>query len=119
MVQILPASVRLPSGSQIEQTGFIEVDLAGIPTKTLQMVQVQVHEELKERELSTYTQNEKLVKDNAKLQQKYKTISAQLAEKAAEEEKLKKAVADIGAELPAYNIDPEAPILQTIILIAG
>ena len=31
-VQILPTSVRLPSRSQVEKTGFIEVDLAGIPT---------------------------------------------------------------------------------------
>lgn len=74
-IQILPASVRLPSGSQVEQTGFIEVDLARFPIETLQMVQLQVHEELREWELSTYMQNEKIVKDNAKLQQKYQTIS--------------------------------------------
>lgn len=35
LVQILPTSVRLPSRSQIEKIGFIEVDLARIPTKTL------------------------------------------------------------------------------------
>ena len=118
-VQILPAIVRLPSGSQIEQTRFIELDLARIPIETLKMVQLQVHEELREQELSTYTQNEKIVKDNAKLQQKYKTVSAQLAEKTVEEEKLKKVVANIGAKIPAYNIDPEAPILQTVNSIVG
>lgn len=40
LVQILPTSVRLPSEIQIEQTWFIEVDLVGIPTETLQMVQL-------------------------------------------------------------------------------
>ena len=60
----IPTSVRLPSGSPIEQIGFIEVDLAGIPTETLQMVQVQFQEELRERELTTYQQNEKLRKEN-------------------------------------------------------
>ena len=53
-VHILPTSVRLPSGSPIEQTGFIEVDLAGILTNTLQMVQVHVHEELRDEEVATY-----------------------------------------------------------------
>lgn len=83
------------------------------------MVQLQVQEELREREMSTYTQNEKLIKDNAKLQQKYKTVSAHFVEKAVEEEKLKKTIAYIGVELPEYNIDPEIPILQAINLIAG
>ena len=68
MVHILPTSVRLPSRSLIEKTWFIEVGLVGIPIETLQMVQLQAQEELRERELSTYTQNDKLVKDNVKLQ---------------------------------------------------
>lgn len=51
---ILPTIVRLPLGSPIEQIGFIKVDLAGIPTDALQMVQVQVREELRDRELVTY-----------------------------------------------------------------
>ena len=59
------------------------------------------------------------MKDNAKLQQKYKTVSAQLAEKEEKEEKLKKVVAYIGAELPTYNIDPKAPILQIVSSITG
>lgn len=45
-------------------------------------------------------QNENLMKKHAKLQQKYKTLSAQLDEKEAEEEKLKKGVTNICAELP-------------------
>ena len=50
-------------------------------------------------------QNENLMKDNVKLQQKYKTVSTQLDKKEVEEEKLKKGVADIYAELPLYNIN--------------
>lgn len=34
-IQILPTSVRLPPSIQVEQEGFIEVDLVGIPTETL------------------------------------------------------------------------------------
>ena len=51
------------------------------------------------------------MKDNVQLKQKYKTVLVQLAEKEAEEEKIKKGFEDIQAELLAYNIDPEAPIL--------
>lgn len=83
IIQILPTSVRLPPGIQVKHAGFIEVELARISTKTLQMVQIQVHEGLREHELSTYVQNEKLMKDNAQLKQKYKTLSAQPAEKEA------------------------------------
>ena len=43
----------------------------------------------------------------------------QLAEKEAEEEKLKKVVANIGVELLTYNIDLEAPILQIVNSILG
>ena len=53
LVRILPTSVKLPLGSPIEQTRFIEVDLAGILTDTLQIVQVQVQEELRDREVVT------------------------------------------------------------------
>lgn len=53
-VHILLTSVRLPSGSPIDQTGFIKVNLVDIPIETLQLVQMQVHEELREREYNTY-----------------------------------------------------------------
>lgn len=66
-VQILLASVGVSSGSPIEETGSIEVHLAGIPTDTLQLVQVQVQEELRDRELATYQENEKLAKGNDQL----------------------------------------------------
>ena len=54
VIQIVPTSVRLPPSVEVEQAGFIEIDLVGIPIESLQMVQTQVHEELKERELIMY-----------------------------------------------------------------
>lgn len=66
-VHILLISIRLFSRSPIDQNGFIEVNLADIPTETLQLVQVQVDEELREREYNTYQKNEQLIKDNDQL----------------------------------------------------
>lgn len=66
-VCIFPTSVRLPSRIPIEKTGFIELNLIDILIETLQIVQVQVQEELREREISTYKKNEKLIKDNDQL----------------------------------------------------
>ena len=104
MVRILPTSVRLPSRSQIEKTGFIEVNLAGIPTETLQLVEVQVQEELRERELSTYMQNEKLKKENDQLKAHNKFILTKLTRKEYEESRLTKMIEDLYAELPQCNI---------------
>ena len=42
----------------IDQTRFIEVNLANIPIETVQLVQVHVHKELYEREYNTYKRNE-------------------------------------------------------------
>lgn len=60
VTQILPTSIKLPPSVEVEHAGFIEVDLVGIPIESSQMVQTQVHEELKECELIKYMQNENL-----------------------------------------------------------
>lgn len=65
------------------------MDLAGILTDTLHMVQVQVQEELTDRELVTYQQNEKLEKENDQLQARNKFISMKLTQKEYEENRLK------------------------------
>lgn len=111
-VQILPTSVTLPSGSLIGQTRFIEVDLVGIPTDTLQMVQVQVQEELGERKLITYQQNEKLAKENDQLQARNESISTKLSKKEHEENKLKQVIDDLCVNLRQCNIQPETLLLQ-------
>lgn len=66
MIQIVPTSVRLPLGVEVEEA-VIEIDLTGIQIESLQMVQTQVHEELKEHELITYVQYENIQKENAQL----------------------------------------------------
>ena len=50
----MPTSVRLLPGVKVEQAGFIEINLAGIPIESFHLVQTQVQEELKECELITY-----------------------------------------------------------------
>ena len=118
IICIFPTSVKLPPGVEVEHAGFIKVDLARIPLESLQMIQAQVNEELREHELITYAKNKNLQKEKSQLQLKYKTISAQLAEKEVEESALKKVVANLCVELPTCNIDPKAPLLQIVRLLA-
>lgn len=92
---ILPTSVRLPLGSPIDQTGFIEVNLADIPTETLQLVQVQIHEEFHEREYSTYQRNGQLIKANDQLQAQHDAIKVELMKQQYEESQFKKTIEDI------------------------
>ena len=112
-------SVRIPSGSPIEQTWFIKVDLAGIPTDTLQMIQVQVQEELRDREVATYQQNEKLAKENDQLQERNKSISTKLTQKEYEESQLKQMIEDLCVELPQCNISMEASMSQKVNIIVA
>ena len=67
--------MRLSPSVEIEQVRFIDIDLAGIPLEGLKLVQTQVQEEMRECELLTYTQNEKLKKENDQLQVQNKSIS--------------------------------------------
>ena len=60
-IRLVHQSVILPSGSPIQQSGFIEVNLIAVPTETLQVVQTQVQEEIRVREANTYRQNLKLL----------------------------------------------------------
>ena len=54
------------------------MNLADISTKSLQLVQVQVQEELREREINTYQKNEKLTKDNDQLRANHEAIKVNL-----------------------------------------
>ena len=56
-IHILPTSIRLSPGIEFEHMRFIEVDLSRIPVESLQMVQEQVNEEIRECEMITYAQN--------------------------------------------------------------
>ena len=119
VIRIMPTSMRIPPSVEVEQVGFIEVDLTGIPIESLQLVQTQVQEELKEHELITHAQNEKLQKENYQLQLQNRTISVKLVEKEEEEHMLKQVVTDLCAELPQCHINLEALLLQKVKVIIG
>ena len=119
IIRIFPTHVILPPGVEVEHARFIEVDLTRIPIESLQMVQTQDHEELKECELIQCAQNEKLQKENDQLQLKYRTTSAKLAEKEEEECMLKTIVVELCMELPQCHIDPEDMLMQTMKVIVG
>ena len=54
IVQIQPTMISLPTGVEVADVGPIEIDLAHIPLKTLNLVQREVAAELQEREQVTY-----------------------------------------------------------------
>lgn len=109
-VRILPTSVILPSGSPIDKIEFIEVNLAAIPTNTLQLVQVQV----REREIITYQENEKLTKDNDQLRAKNESMKIKMMKQEYEESELKRSIEDLRTELPQCNISLDAPLSQKV-----
>lgn len=60
IVMIQPTMISLPTGVEVVDVGPIEIDLARIPLKTLNLVQREVATELQEREKVTYQVNEEL-----------------------------------------------------------
>ena len=52
--------IPLPMGVEVVDVGSIEIDLARIPLKTLNLVQREVTAELQEREQVMYEANEEL-----------------------------------------------------------
>ena len=80
--------MRMPLGVEIEKAGFIKIDLVGILLESLHLVQTQIQEEMRGRELFTYTQNEKLKKENNHLQEQKKFILVKLTQKEYEERRL-------------------------------
>ena len=83
------------------------------------MVQVQVQGELRERELISYQQNEKLTKENDQLQAWDESISMKMSKKEHEKNKVKQTIEDLCAKLPQCNIHPETPLLQKVKIIVA
>ena len=54
IIQIQPTMISLPTGVEVANVGPIEIDLARVPLKTLNLVQREVIVELQEREQATY-----------------------------------------------------------------
>lgn len=82
-------------------------------------MQTQVQEEIRERELLTFAQNKKLKKKNDQLQAQNKSISEKLTQKEEEECRLTQVIEDLNVELPCYNIQPKALLLQKMKVIVG
>ena len=63
---------------QIQVRQHVEVNLAQFPIDQLQMIQQQIATELKDRELVTYNQNTRLLKQNAELTVGFQTKAEEL-----------------------------------------
>ena len=78
IVKIQPIMISLPMGVEVADIGPIEIDLARIPLKTLNLVQREVVVELQEREQATYQANEELWKMARELKREACTLLAQV-----------------------------------------
>ena len=69
--------ISLLTRVKVADVGPIEIDLARIPLKTLNLVQREVTAELQEREQATYQANEELRKTARELRREARTLTAQ------------------------------------------
>ena len=69
--------ISLPIGVEVADVGSIEIDLARVPLKTLNLVQREVITELQEREQATYQENKELWKTTKELRREAHTLIAQ------------------------------------------
>ena len=74
---------------------------------------------MREHELFTYVQNEKLKKENDQLQAQNTSILENLAQKEEEEHRMTQTIEGLCAELPRCNIQLEAPLLHKVKSIVG
>ena len=109
-IRIVPRSVILPSRNLVEQSGFIKVNLAVIPTYTLKIVQTQVQEELRGQELNTYKQNKKLSKDNEELHRSANEVKDKLVMEQYNANMMEKTIDDLCIEFLHYNISSDVAL---------
>lgn len=76
IVQIQPTMISLPTGVEVANVGPIEIDLARVPLKTLNLIQREVTAELQEREQATYQANEELRKTARALRREARALTA-------------------------------------------
>ena len=69
--------ISLPTRVEVADVGPIEIDLACIPLKTLNLVQREVTAELQEREQVTYQENEEPRKTTKELRHEARALTAQ------------------------------------------
>lgn len=118
-VWLVPKSVILPSGNLVQQSRFIEVNLATIPTETLQIVQTQVQEKLRVREANTYQQNKKLLNDHQELRRSVEETKNQLVQEKYNASQLEKRINDLCAEFPYCNILVDVALPQKVKIIVS
>ena len=119
IVKIQPTMISLPTGVKVIDVGPIDIDLARIPLKTLNLVQREVATELQEREQATYQANEELRKTTRELKREERTLSAQAEQRQKEEAEQEQAIATIYAELPNCPIDQSTPLAQKFKIVAS
>ena len=90
--------------------GPIEIDLARVPLKTLNLVQREVVVKLQEREQAMYQENEELQKTAKELRREAHALTAQAKQRQKEEVEQEQAIMTICVELPSCPIDQSAPL---------
>ena len=111
--------ILLPTGVEVADVGPIEIDLARIPLKTLNLVQREVVVELQEREQVTYQANEELQKTTRELRPEARTLTTQAEQRQKEEVEQEQGIATICTKLPNCPIDQSAPLAQKFKIVAG
>ena len=106
-------------GVEIVDIGPIEIDLARVPLKTLNLVQREVVVELQEREQVTYQENEELWKTVRELRHEAHALTAQVEQHQKEEVEQEQAIATICTDLSNCPIDQSAPLAQKFKIVAG
>lgn len=118
-VRLVPKSVILPLGNPIEQSGFIEVKLATIPIDTLGIVQTQVQEELRVREVNTYKQSRKLLKYHEELRRSAEETKNQLVQEKYNTIQMEKTINNLCAEFLHCNIPADVALSQKVKILVS
>ena len=95
------------------------MNLAAIPIDTLQIVETQVQEELHVREVNTYKQNRKLLKDHEELRRSAEETKNQLVQEKYNTSQMEKTINDLCAEFPHCNIPTDDALLQKVKIIVS
>ena len=93
------------------------MNLIAIPTNTLQIMQMQVREELRGREIKTYKKNEKLSKDNEELHKSIDEMKGKLMMEQYNATLVEQTINDLCVEFPQCKIPSDAILPQKLKII--
>ena len=91
--------------------------LTTIPTDTLQIMQTQVQEELRGREISTYKKNKKLSKDNEELRRSANKVKDKLVMEQYNTRVMEKTIDDPCTKFMHCNILSDVALPQKVKII--